>query len=115
MTTPTPGSAPAGRAAVKLPPAYTVLPMTIVVQTTPFSVWAVGRTSEVTVCALRASTGAGVVSCAATATGGAHHVAGREADGDERCYTGATLRRFHVIPACHPALPTKRAVVCSVE
>lgn len=43
-----PGAAPAGRAFVKLPPTYTVFPMTTCDQTTP-STWTVGSASLLTV------------------------------------------------------------------
>ncbi len=43
-----PFAAPLGRALVKEPPAYTVLPMTIWLQTTPL-IWGAGSASLVTV------------------------------------------------------------------
>ncbi len=52
-----PAAAPAGRAFVKLPPAYTVLPTMACDQTTP-STWTVGSASAVTALAGRGARGA---------------------------------------------------------
>ena len=59
-----PGAAPAGRAFVKLPPAYTVFPTTSWVHTMPESICTVGSGSAVTVELFRCSIGAGPFSAA---------------------------------------------------
>src|SRR3954452_13248812 len=54
-----PTAAPAGRTFVKLPTAYTVLPMVVCAHTYPSLIWTVGRLSEVTTLESRWSRGAG--------------------------------------------------------
>src|SRR3954454_14303117 len=90
-----PAAAPAGRALEKDPPAKTVLPMIDCDHTTPRSICTVGRTSAVTVFALRSCTGGGVLS-AANAAGAFHTTATRARAAPMQ----AAINRRAAAPAC---------------